>query len=144
MRRARRDSLKRFNPNYGENKQMNSEVYALRRKVINIIYKMNDQVQGKLPRVQVRVTDQGTGDCSRVLGTATMGNKEIWIAEEAFKYDDKRLYHVVLHELCHALFSTDHSNSCHLMSPAIPRYLDNSKALKAFKGYAKQAGYKLA
>ena len=144
MRKARRnDSLKKFNSNYGDNKKMNSDVYALRRDIINIIYQLNDLIEGKFPRVQVRVTDNGKDNKRSVLGVATMGNNEIWICESAFALTKERLYHVVLHELCHTWFSTEHYDSCHLMAPRLPHKLSNAKAKKAFLKYAKKAGYKV-
>jgi len=138
----RRDNLKRFDSHYGDNKQMNNDTYALRRKVMNIVYEANNMIEGKLPRVQVRITEDGTGRQENALGVATVGRKEIWIADQSFKLSNNDLRHVVLHELCHALFGTRHSNSCPLMSPKLSYSVGIELQNDTFKKYAKKAGYK--
>lgn len=142
-RKPRKDSLKRFNKNYGDNKTMNSDVYKLRRRVMGIIYDIR-KVVADLPRVQVRIAENGQGDKANVLGVATMGHAEIWIKDKTFSYSDAGLHHVVLHELCHAIFATPHYDKCHLMAPSVPTSFSKAKARKAFIKYAKGAGYKMA
>lgn len=52
-----------------KNKNMNNEVYKLRRKVINIIYDLKKDLD--LPRIIVRITDNN----GNILGVGTMNEK---------------------------------------------------------------------
>jgi len=98
------------------NRKMNPDTYKLRREVINIIYQAKNLLKGNMERVDVRITD-----CSdeRVLGTARMNGKMIWIPASSVKESKLRLRHIVLHELLHTLYGIGHIEKCRLMSSTI-------------------------
>ncbi len=89
---------------YINNFKMNDATYILRRKVISILYEAKDQGI-KLPRINVRIGNPSKGH-ENVLGVG--GSLNIWITEKAIDRGYNYLLHVVLHELCHAVFNMDH------------------------------------
>lgn len=108
-----------------KNKEMSSEVYALRRQVISLIYEAKKIVE--LPRINVRVTDNH----DTILGVARMGKNIIWITEETVASRA-----VVFHEILHAVFSQEHVTGCPLMSPEVNDKLDPDTCNRLFKKYA--------
>lgn len=108
-----------------KNKKMSSEVYALRRQVINLIHEAKKLVN--LPRIDVRVTDNH----KTILGVARMGEKVIWITE-----DTVASRAVVFHEILHAVFAQDHVVGCPLMAEKIDDKLDSTTCNKLFIKYA--------
>lgn len=97
---------------YHTNKKMNDEVYKLRRQVIELIYEAKQVVE--LPRIEIRITD---ADRREVLGTARMNDCVVWITERAISDKSIDLRTVVYHEICHAVFGTEHDDKCPLMKP---------------------------
>jgi len=119
-----------------QNKKMDNDTYALRKQVMNYIYRASKVVGEKLPRVDVRITEKTTPEVLRSLGLARMRDNIIWIPEDTlFKYNE-HLHEVVFHELAHAIFGTDHIDGCPLMSPAISSKPTPEKVVdKLFKKY---------
>lgn len=104
---------------------MNSEVYALRRKVIDLIHEAKRLAP--LPRIEVRVTEnQGNR-----LGCAAMGDCQMWITERAVVSRA-----TVFHEILHAVFAQSHVVGCPLMATHIDPNLDKETCDKLFKKYA--------
>lgn len=97
---------------YGKNKKMNNETYALRRKVIEIIYAIKKEVE--LPRIEVRITENNSDG---ILGSARTGHNVIWIPESTIL--DASLFHIVAHEIGHAAFGAAHNDKCKLMRPSL-------------------------
>lgn len=121
--------IKEFN-----NFKMNKDVYALRRKVINIIYDLKKAVP-TLPRVEVRI---GNHACDQnVLGCAMMTKCQIWITETAIKMNADELRHIVAHELGHAVLGLKHDNKCPLMQPSLEKVLDHKQCVYHFTKYFK-------
>lgn len=97
------------------NKKMNPEVYAMRRKVIEIIYELKKHLD--LPRIEVRITDNPE---DTVIGMGTMCEATtIWIVERATEFPYESLRHLVGHEIGHAVFKLDHSDKCPLMKQGL-------------------------
>ena len=120
-----------------KNRKMNDKTYTLRRKVINIIYTINDLLKAKgldrMPRVDVRIVD----DISRgALGTARMGDNIVWIPATTTERTEEFLYNVVAHELCHAVYIIDHIDTCPLMQPGLGTPMPIDEVNKHFLKYA--------
>jgi hypothetical protein len=120
------------------NKDMNDDTYALRRKVIDLIYYASKVVGEKLPRVDVRITEKSTPEIIKLdyLGAARMGNNIIWIPEDTIK-GHYNLHHTVFHELVHAIFNIGHINNDILMSPYYNAKATDKQIDDAFKKYYK-------
>ena len=117
-----KDSCQKLN-----NKKMNNEVYSLRRKVINIIYDIKKEVD--LPRIEVRITDSHT----HILGVGRMNCNIIWITEECINCNPKTLFHVVAHEIGHAVFGLSHDDNCKLMKPIVISAATKKQAINVLK-----------
>lgn len=76
-----------------KNKEMSSDVYVLRRKIINLIHEAKTLVPN-LPRINVRVTDNH----KHIAGMGRIGGKVIWITENFVANRE-----VVFHEILHAI-----------------------------------------
>lgn len=118
------------------NKVMDSEVYALRRRVMALIYEIKEMVD--IPRVEVRITD----DHDSVLGMGSMGPSRggrswIWITERAITASEFDLRSIVYHEVLHAVYGVGHNDSCPLMKPTHTP-LSKAQAQKHFMKYAKK------
>lgn len=93
------------------NRHMNPEVYALRSRVMNIIYEAKGLAD--FGRIDVRITD-----CNReALGTARMGDHIVWIPASSVEREDLR--HIVFHEIVHAVKAQPHVPGCPLMDAFI-------------------------
>lgn len=114
-----------------KNKEMSSDVYALRRQVINLIHEAKKLVE--LPRINVRITDKH----ETILGVARMGKNVIWITEETVASRA-----VVFHEILHAVFAQDHVKGCPLMAERISKKLDTKTCDRLFIKYAEAANIK--
>ena len=122
---ARRDQTKLMN-----NRRMNDAVYQLRHQVMNVIYQARRVAE--LPRVDVRIGDSTDGT---LLGVARMGANIIWIDSSMIEQRPDQVLQVVLHELCHAVWSVDHDEDCPLMCSVI-RDIPDDRAWNVFKQYA--------
>ena len=116
------------------NHKMNNEVYQLRKKVIDILYQAKD-FEINLPRINVRIGNS-TEKHKNVLGVG--GNKNIWITEKAINKGYQYLLHVVLHELCHAVYNLPHNEKCKLMSSKLDKPCGITQAWKIFKKYSQK------
>lgn len=104
------------NKNYGRNKEMDNDVYKLRRKVMEVVYDVK-KVIPNLPRVTVRIADNPMGDKKDVVGLASTDERVvIWIPEHTFEYDELKFREIVLHELGHAVCKLEHDKSCPIMN----------------------------
>ena len=117
---------------YINNFKMNDDTYAERRKVINILYEAK-RMGIKLPRINVRIGSPAAGH-ENTLGVG--GALNIWITKKAIDRGYNYLLHVVLHELCHAVFNTDHNEKCKLMASTIGTPCEVQEAWGIFKKYA--------
>ncbi|MFT5851572.1 MAG: hypothetical protein ACI87J_001545 [Colwellia sp.] len=98
----------RHTSKYLNNKAMNSNTYALRKKVMNIVYQANELVPG-LPRINVRITD----DSDTIMGVGNSKTCTIWLTESTI--NSKRLKEIIFHEIVHAAFGLGHFEGCKLM-----------------------------
>ena len=110
------------------NFDMNAEVYALRRRVMQFIYEVKKTIP-TLPRVEVRI---GTSKKKEVLGQARLSQRVIWITDKALDMNDDKLRNIVYHELLHAICGTEHDTECPLMEPELNTVLDKNDCLKYF------------
>jgi len=94
-----------------KNLKMNKDTYALRRKVIDLIYEIKRFVPD-LPRIEVRITESNR----HTLGEAALNDRKIWIPDEVISAGCLR--EVVYHEVLHAVYGTPHSD-CPLMAPSV-------------------------
>ena len=97
--------------------QMNNETYALRRKVIEIIYTAKKK-GFNLPRIEVRIvnTEINNGAC----GYAYLNKNIVHINEKWVNINNECLTFIVLHEIVHAVTGFEHDNNCYLMQPCLP------------------------
>ncbi len=116
-------------------KKMNDNTYKLRRKVINIIYGLNNFLKEKkcdpLPRIEVRIVEEHK--CKRAVGGyAYIGKNIIHIPEKTLDYNYESLLRVVIHEVLHGI-GFEHDNNCHIMHPGWPKLVkDNLTPQKLF------------
>jgi Fe-S oxidoreductase len=115
----------RFQSRILRNKEMNQDVYKLRREVINLIYEAK-RLAGNLPRIEVRVTE----DKGKTLGCAAMGGRVIWITES---FVASRA--TVFHEILHAVKAQPHVVGCPLMASHINPNLERETCDRLFVGY---------
>jgi hypothetical protein len=108
--------MSRVESQYLENKEMNDDVYEMRREVMDIIYEIKNEVHD-IPRVEVRVTKDGRGEHSDTLGSGNMGANEIFITEGVV--GTEKLRETVYHEVLHGVYAIEHDSTCPLMSPTI-------------------------
>lgn len=102
-----------------KNLKMDDEVYKLRRNVIELIYEANGLLEAndlpRMPRVDIRITEEGKGDNRFVMGEAQVGQKIVWIPASSAKMSQEELRVVVYHELLHAVYGMRHDDKCLLM-----------------------------
>ena len=101
-----------------KNFKMNDEVYKLRRQVIDLIYEAK-RGGVNLPRIEVRVGEQSSAKHKNVLGCAKMSNNQMWITKDAIDLGSDILRNIVFHEIAHAVYGTEHDESCPLMCSAL-------------------------
>lgn len=121
--------------------RMDDSVYALRRKVITIIYEANDRLRAaglpRLPRQEVRIVDGGDRS---ILGYAWMGQNIVHIPKrtcEGARDTDTHttLLHTTLHELLHSVLAVEHTDDCPLMSAGHDYTVTDEQAWELFLGY---------
>ena len=101
-----------------KNFKMNDNTYSLRRKVIDLIYEAK-RGGVNLPRIEVRVGEQSSAKHKNVLGCAKMSNNQMWITKDAIDLGSDILRNIVFHEIAHAVYGTQHDESCPLMCSAL-------------------------
>jgi hypothetical protein len=109
------------------NKTMDEKTYALRQKVMALIYEAKG-LYPPLPRIEVRVTEND----KKILGVGRMGERVIWITEDFVASRS-----TVFHEILHAVFNQGHVSSCPLMAPEIDPKLGKKVCDKLFLNYAR-------
>ena len=105
-----------------QNKKMDTDVYLLRRKVMDFIYRAKKLTNDTLPRITIRISDITLQDLlkkdHKILGLASMGECVIWIPECTFK-DGYDLQGITYHEILHSVFSIPHIDESPLMKPHV-------------------------
>jgi len=101
-----------------KNFKMNDNTYSLRRKVIDLIYEAK-RGGVNLPRIEVRIGEQSSAKHKNVLGCAKMSNNQMWITKDAIDLGSDILRNIVFHEIAHAVYGTQHDESCPLMCSAL-------------------------
>ena len=116
-----------------KNYKMNDSVYKLRRQVIDLI---NEAKKGgvNLPWIAVRVGEQ-TAKHKNVLGCAKMSGNQMWITKDAIDLGTDTLRNIVFHEIAHAVYGTEHNESCPLMQSALNTILNKEDCLKHLLKY---------
>lgn len=115
-------------------KTMDNDTYALRRKVMNIIYQIKNSGYD-IPRIEVRIVSETTDTQKEVCGYAYLSENVVHIAEKYAKADDDMLTHLVLHEVVHAVTGFRHDDKCYLMNPYIPMNPNPKRSWKSFSKY---------
>ena len=116
-----------------KNFEMNSDVYKLRRQVIELIYEAK-RGGVNLPRISVRIGEQKLKN-KNVLGVATMNGNQMWITKDAIDLGIDALRNVVFHEIAHAVFNVQHDESCPLMQSSLITILNREDCLKHLLKY---------
>ena len=116
-----------------KNYKMDNRVYQLRRKVIDMIYEVKNEIKS-LPRIDVRI---GEHKCNRVLATAALNQCIVWVTEDAINQGEDRLRNTVYHELVHAVTGFGHDESCPLMESKANHVLNKQECMEALKKYIK-------
>tara|TARA_R110002167_G_scaffold124178_1_gene303490 strand:+ start:197 stop:628 length:432 start_codon:yes stop_codon:yes gene_type:complete len=109
-------NLKYENKKYLKNKtafggkmlKMDDNVYALRRKVMDVLYDIKHRGY-TIPRVEVRVVDGSTDACAY----AYLGENIVHFNKTYM--EDKNFTQIVLHEVVHASFGVGEVIGCNLM-----------------------------
>ena len=103
----------------GNNLKMSSEVYTLRREVMNHLYEAKNLLRTngiEIPRVDVRITEN---EKPNTLGMARLNGNIIWISLASLNQWKAHLRDVVYHELVHAVTGFKHDDNCPLMCPCV-------------------------
>jgi hypothetical protein len=116
-----------------KNFKMNDAVYKLRRQVIDLIYEAK-RGGVNLPRIAVRVGEQ-TAKHKNVLGCAKISGNQMWITKDAIDLGSDTLRNIVFHEIAHAVYGTQHDESCPLMSAELGTILNKEDCLKHLLKY---------
>jgi hypothetical protein len=118
-------------------RKMNDETYALRRRAIDIIYELKAELRAidkDLPRIEVRIVD--TDPSVTACAYAYLGQNIVHISTKWAKHGTAaEFYHIVLHEIVHAVTGFRHDNDCYLMHPHLPHNPKPEKSLAAFVKY---------
>ena len=114
------------------NFKMDANTYAMRCKVMSVIYAVK-KAGMNIPRVDVVI---GEDKKCNVLGKGRLNDCIIWITPTAINKGENYLFHTVLHELVHAIFGKGHHNACCLMTPYQPQVVSSKdKLIKQFRRY---------
>lgn len=108
--------------------EMNDDVYALRKNVMDVIYRAKKMVD--IPRIEVRIVD--TRPCN--MGYAYLGKNIIHIGRKYASQQGNTLDSLVLHEIVHAVKAARHDENCPLMC-AVHQNHSDSVIWDAFKKY---------
>jgi hypothetical protein len=114
-----------------KNLKMNNETYALRSKVMELIYEAKALVPS-LPRITLRITENS----DRVNGVAQLNDNLIWIPANSPRRSKDQLRRTVFHGILHAAYGVEHVASCKLMG-SVYTDITKSEAEKLFKKYAR-------
>lgn len=112
------------------NKNMNRETYALRKKAMDVVYQAKELVPG-LPRINVRITD----DSDTIMGVGNSRTCTIWLTESTIS--SNRLKEIVFHEIVHAAFGLGHYKGCKLMDAQLSLNPTSTELDELFVQYSK-------
>lgn len=122
------------------NKEMNKDVYNLRKEVMEYVYRAKRLVPN-LPRITVRIVnitveeiaknDSPVKRNSSFLAFGSLGGNQIWISEHALK-EGYNLHEIVFHEILHAAYSVLHNEKSPLMSAYHKKNLSSELIDKLF------------
>ena len=146
---GRHPRRRRFETGNHTNKKMDRDgkVYALRRQVMDYIYRAKRLLEANLPdyiwnRIDIRITDlTPEAVIQRILGTARVRDYIIWIPQSTLEGGYKNhLHQIVFHEILHAAFGVEHDESCQLMAPLVTKEpLDPKTVDDLFLMYVKRS-----
>jgi len=106
---------------------VSDELYQLRRRVMNHLYRARELSGECMPWVRVRIVPLG----KNIAGQTQIGitrNNEMKISEKMAQWDDVKLKEVVFHELGHKYLGARHSkDKTNLMAPVIPSNISSEK-----------------
>ena len=108
--------------------KMNGDTYAMRKNVMDVIYRAKKMVD--IPRIEVRIVE--TRPCN--MGYAYLGKNIIHIGQKYASQCGNMLDSLVLHEIVHAVKSARHDENCPLMMAVHKDFSDNV-IWDAFKKY---------
>jgi len=112
-------------------RDMSTDTYALKRRVIGFVYEAKNLIGDKFERVNVVIGDSPPGN----LGAAFTGKKAIFIAARvAETASDDDLRSTVFHELVHAITGFRHDDTCPLMAP-VHTHAPRDQITAAFVSY---------
>lgn len=117
-------------------KKMNDHTYALRRKVMDVIYEAKKKGY-EIPRIEVRIVEGAKGACAYAyLGKNIVHVDERYIADK-YSY---MFTQIILHELGHAVFGLKRVVDCRLMDCKKLWKFNTSveEAWEIFEGYYKK------
>lgn len=112
---------------------MNSDVYKLRKQVMDLIYEVKEVYD--IPRIDVRIGESKS--CS-TLGIARLNDNIIWISEYTINKGIDFLRNVVYHELLHTIYGVEHDEDCLLMQSRLNTILTKDQCLDIFGKYAER------
>ena len=115
---------------------MNKDTYALKTVVVNLIREAKNG-GANLPWIGVRIGTQ-TSNHKNVLGCAVMKGDKLWITLDAIYLGADTLRNIVFHEIAHAVYGTEHDESCPLMQSALNTILNKEDCLKHLLKYQPQ------
>jgi hypothetical protein len=118
----------------GKMLKMNDNTYALRRKVMDVLYQIKRKGYS-IPRIEVRIVDGNTDACAYAyLGQNIAHFNEEYIGRENFTQ-------IVLHEVVHATFGVGEVVGCKLMhcSEFWNNNVSESEAWKLFEKYYEES-----
>ena len=116
-----------------KNKKMSPETYGLKTQVVNLIREAK-RGGARLPWIRVIIGDQ-TSNHKNVLGCAVIKGDKMWITEDAINLGTDTLRNIVFHEIAHAVYGTEHNESCPLMQSALNTILNKEDCLKHLLKY---------
>lgn len=124
------------------NKDMNPEVYKLRRMVMEYIYEAKNLVKSELnielPRQTIRIVDMTPQGADSLLGFATMGKNQIYIPEKTLS-KEYSLKHIVFHEILHSWLCVEHDETSKLMSATLTSKMTSKQIDKEFLKFVKKS-----
>ena len=127
-----RTQLKNKTQNGSKLNKMNDNTYAMRRKVMDVIY-LAKRKGYDLPRIEVRIVNGGKEE---VCGYAYLSKNIVHIKQEYINIHPAQFIHLVLHEIVHAVTGFRHDDNCPLMNPCVPTIAE-AREYKCWEAFAK-------
>lgn len=98
--------------------EMDDQLFIQRRRIINMLYEVRNELKIELPYITVRIADFKK---ENLLGLGFFKKNQIVISDKVSQWSDDYLRHIVYHELAHAYFNAPHDESCKLMPAIVPK-----------------------